>query len=395
MAASAASPEFLSWCCVQGALHPSCVFKETARGCGLGGFATSDIAEGDLIIRVPQAIILTAASAMQSNSVARVLRVAADRGRTVSVEVLLFVHMVEQRDSCSYLRTLSRSFLPCAAAWGDELEQASGSNLHSHAMAMLQALRDEHDFIKEAAPDLPIGMDALLWAFSHYISRRYPSKLTSTSTLELLKGCKQTDYFANHLGNLGAMVPLLDILNHSGERQWLRLEVSANQRFLDVVCNYPVKAGDEILSNYGEGLSNEQLLFSFGFSQEANPHDSVAVRLGGGACTYYIGQDAQGCAVVPRALWEAMQRLLYEEEEDGGELAVGLCEAQALLSLMRTRLGALGGKRKRVRCEGAREAHLRVYLEGQMRIMDATVQLLEDIVDQCEEADDGEEVGEY
>ena len=45
-----------------------------------------------------------------------------------------------------------------------------------------------------------------------------------------------------------------------------------------MVCNYARKKGDELFSNYGL-LSNEKLLFAYGFCIESNPHDSLTLKL--------------------------------------------------------------------------------------------------------------------
>jgi hypothetical protein len=47
-----------------------------------------------------------------------------------------------------------------------------------------------------------------------------------------------------NMGNIGSLVPLLDILNHNHDREWLKFTISSGK--LQVICNHPV----DIVSNY-------------------------------------------------------------------------------------------------------------------------------------------------
>ena len=80
------------------------------------------------------------------------------------------------------------------------------------------------------------------------MSRRYPGHFCQQQVPELDTSLSQTDrdmrsrfeqYRETELGNLGSLVPLLDILNHNYDHDWLRFEYDAE--FLSVICNHPVK----------------------------------------------------------------------------------------------------------------------------------------------------------
>ena len=47
-----------------------------------------------------------------------------------------------------------------------------------------------------------------------------------------------------NMGNIGSLVPLLDILNHNHDREWLKFTISGGK--LQVICNHPV----DIVSKY-------------------------------------------------------------------------------------------------------------------------------------------------
>ena len=96
------------------------------------------------------------------------------------------------------------------------------------------------------------------------------------------------------MGNIGSLVPLLDILNHNHDREWLKFTISSGK--LQVICNHPVDIvsnyfslqirssntflvqGEELYSNYGH-LSNEQLLYAYGYALDNNPYDTYPVKL--------------------------------------------------------------------------------------------------------------------
>jgi hypothetical protein len=55
------------------------------------------------------------------------------------------------------------------------------------------------------------------------------------------------------MGNLGSMVPVLDILNHNSERDWLAFDMESVPGVLRVVCNYPVsEVMDHAIPDRGE-----------------------------------------------------------------------------------------------------------------------------------------------
>ena len=67
------------------------------------------------------------------------------------------------------------------------------------------------------------------------MSRRYPGRFALQPSADSM-----LDPRKESLGdNLGAFVPLLDILNHDDSEEWLKLEVVDND--LLILCNHPVK----------------------------------------------------------------------------------------------------------------------------------------------------------
>lgn len=71
------------------------------------------------------------------------------------------------------------------------------------------------------------------------------------------------------------LYPTLDLLNHSPHTQnfWI---TDANS--LSIICEDVVQPGDEIFNCYG-ARNNGQLLLSYGFALENNPHDAFPLKL--------------------------------------------------------------------------------------------------------------------
>lgn len=72
------------------------------------------------------------------------------------------------------------------------------------------------------------------------MSRRYPSSFgdfESSKEKEMIHPSNTRN--DELLGNHGALVPLLDILNHKSDQSWIRFEVKDYK--LQIICNYPIK----------------------------------------------------------------------------------------------------------------------------------------------------------
>ena len=148
---------------------------------------------------------------------------------------------------------------------------------------------------------------------------------------------------------------------------------------LRVICNYARKKGEELFSNYGL-LSNEKLLFAFGFCIENNPHDSMTLKLmcrntsssntssnssSSSNCSsnnssneqiekidgakvvessgiyYYVGRG--GLEGIPKELWRTLSSLIGEDEDTDHDQPpeVGLEEIQLLHEFITKKLTQL------------------------------------------------------
>jgi SET domain len=272
---------------------------EEDDGCGLGGFAQKDFVVGDVIFAVPLVCLISVTSAYDT-AVTKLVRDAAiafEDSSLVTSELLIWLFMIDQLADPSslyypYLRSLD-SQSPSPLSWPAKLQSAlvgtnistmetSLTSLKRHAQ-FLDSVRQWATLTNRACTFMDtdrFNITTLLWARGHYLARRYPAKFSSENYSESddLKSKNQGDGREEGMMNLGALVPLLDILNHNPEQEWLTFKVVNG--YLNVTCNFPIKKGSEIFSNYGS-LSNEMLLFAYGFCLEGNADDAITLQLMG------------------------------------------------------------------------------------------------------------------
>lgn len=247
----------------------------------------------------------------------------------------------------------------------------------------------------------------LIWARGHYLARRYPGKYTTHQSTRL--SSELTDVMERDMENLGCFIPVLDILNHNSDQDWLSFRIESN-KFL-VLCNYDVSAGSELYSNYGS-LSNEKLLYAYGFLHSKNPYESVAVTLRTGmsegpsdtstVSRYYIA--AGGIAGVPQELWNFLsQASTGDIESDQGEndtsdgdvevgessVEVGIEEMEALcvwltkqiLRLEKSSVECDPILKKYLACNDIRASYVQSYRQSQIGIITTLLTELNDVID--------------
>ena len=80
-------------------------------------------------------------------------------------------------------------------------------------------------------------------------------------------------------GKPAAMLPLIDVANHSFEASAeVRAAVGEGPGAIEMVASRPLRAGDEVTLNYGN-LSNDHFLLDYGFvPQGINKHDTASLR---------------------------------------------------------------------------------------------------------------------
>ena len=230
--------------------------------CGtLGCFANKDFCKGDTIFAIPQEYIFSLFGC-QHTALSKVFIQCCQKIGVIdqiSKELILWINMIAMRGEDStgfhiYFNSLDKC-TPSLLSWDPViLESISETNLGNSLAAasnLLSKYAKLFDTIRQFLPKDCISMfpestfnrTTLSWAYGHYLARRYPLRVAVTP--ENINKTAALDEVIVHkedgLGNLGTIVPLLDILNHDHSENWLDLVVNDKDHKLYVNCNYPVK----------------------------------------------------------------------------------------------------------------------------------------------------------
>lgn len=237
-------------------------FKKSDLCQSYGCFARRDYHIGDIIFEIPQHCLYGFHLIYNSNLTKTIVTTAKriQMENKLFPELILWLHMIEQRSYSSfpffsYFSSLSPQS-PTVDNWPIEyLQVLEGTNLAStiknDLLEGLECLLNEiWESYREIVASIhssarPTNIDwnaniftisAIRWARGQYLSRRYPEKFVNIEAEAL--------DFRNSLpdvcfGKMGVMVPLLDILNHNDEVEWLDFKIHNN--CLQIICNYPVK----------------------------------------------------------------------------------------------------------------------------------------------------------
>lgn len=246
-----------------GGLEIRDTFDENGVSAGLGCFARWDFKRGDVLFTVPQQCIFSVNTA-ESTPFANEIRKFAKKNNKlhlITAELLIWVEMCRQRHLpgskfYTYLNSLTTKE-PTILSWDDHLkDKLLGTNL-SHAV--LQPIIDNiklqsellsscihaqrQNSMSSVFPEYLVPLtdifklEDLIWARGHYLSRRYPGKF-AVNSIGLPRADIDNENREVGLDNLGSLVPLLDILNHRPNKEWLKFEVSSD--CLSVLCNHDV-----------------------------------------------------------------------------------------------------------------------------------------------------------
>lgn len=247
-----------------------------SKECGqsLGCFALKAFHMNDVIFEVPQACIFSLHSLQTSPLTSFITSIITKNAKDIIIsnEFLLWLHMIaekngnmyrtpqsstESKESRENLQTYFQSLSnisPSIISWEEGLLRAlDGTNVGNSINSLQQKIKDYDNLLQlihnwdtvEAEKYIPkaiFNYSALVWAAGHYLSRRYPSSFGDfESNKEKEKELITQSNTRNDelLGNHGALVPLLDILNHKSDQSWIRFEVKDYK--LQIICNYPIK----------------------------------------------------------------------------------------------------------------------------------------------------------
>lgn len=277
---------------------------DLSESCGnsLGAFAKKTFKAGDLLFTVPADAMISMRDVAKSSVVQFTLSALETRDelKSISVEFCLWLFLIEAKfDSHSrfhtYLQSLSDES-PSILSWEPTIQNLlNDTNLSSSLQSLktalegysqvLDNLRSTNTTAKDHLPVEQYNFNNLLWAAGHYLSRRYPFHFASQEESTLPAQFVSLERLPG-LGNLGTLVPCLDILNHSHQKEYLEFDVTSaasitatiQEGDLQVKSKVDVAPGQELFSNYGS-ISNGQLMFAYGYAIANNPHDEFLLKV--------------------------------------------------------------------------------------------------------------------
>lgn len=347
-------------------------------GSGVGCFALKNFNIGDTFFVIPTKCIFSYKNALNT-STTRLVREAAtslNERNKVTKELLIWLTICEEyANDQSFFYPFVKSLdtnTPCPNLWpNDLLDGLIGTNIYKNIIDVNNHLDDIIEFLtrvrkwivvnkkdENALNTQVFNKTTLNWARSHYVSRRYPNHFSGDEIIEDKESMLDTREIG--LSNIGCLCPLLDILNHNSDQDWLNFVVKDSE--LHVICAYPIKKGGEIFSNYGS-FSNEMFLFAYGFTINNNVDDSLTVKLMGNSVdldnagiavpsyigTYYI--KSGGMEGVSESLWKALSIYGWDEgdkninnhdlEGEGEQIEVGIEECELLTEWLNVKLKSL------------------------------------------------------
>ena len=239
----------------QAVLSPSLEFGgcETVRGLYVKPGHTLEA--GAVAASVPRTLLMTRERALEQPS----LSLDGELGSTN----LMALFLLDQRDDDGALWQRYARVLPpnisTTLAWNAEaLAELQASDLAAHAATRARAVARHHEIVSATHPALTPSDWA--WALSMVWSRSHTVDLGS--------------------GRQGALVPLLDLFNGAMVAPTLHAATLERDALVLRVAR-KLTAGEEATVPYGSGrgLPNAQLLMEYGFCEEGNPHDDVALPL--------------------------------------------------------------------------------------------------------------------
>ncbi|KAH7357824.1 SET domain-containing protein [Plectosphaerella cucumerina] len=167
-----------------------------------------------------------------------------------------------------YIRFLPRD-VPVPSTWSaQERRLLQGTSLEVAVKAKISALTGEFEELQEKSRELPYW-DDFLWT---------EAKMTLDDWFLADAWYRSRCLELPHSGE--AMVPVLDLANHSSEATAFYEEnIKTDEVELLLRPGARVNAGEQVTISYGEGKSGAEMLFSYGFIDPARSTDAVTLPL--------------------------------------------------------------------------------------------------------------------
>lgn len=243
------------WCRSKGCLFPRVDIVDSIPGFGGGVVAKEAIPPGIDVVVVPLSLLMNVHSARKAPfwPVCEAMGV-----EFLSDHEVVMTHLVYERNNPAsfwrpYIDSLGVPDVPLLAA-PPVLACIKGTSMHLELTRTQKSLARLAERLRPVAvgrPDLgPCGLPELQWAFGVYASRALTVLWTDDE-------------------QCGSLVPLADLLNHSGGARVEFLTHKETQQF-SIRSLSGTPAGEQVWLNYG-CRSEEKMLLNYGFTERGTP----------------------------------------------------------------------------------------------------------------------------
>lgn len=257
---------FLSWLRENGC-YASKVRLASGLTEGNGVVATQEVAEGELIVKIPQKLMITAQSALEVPAISQLLQsdqlVKSMPNLLVALQLLYERHTQKTSFWAPYLRVLPQTYQTIFYMDIDDLAALRGSPtfLASLRIITTNALQYAHlaKLIKDSEvwPKKVLTYGDWIWAMSALSSRQNPVPIDGKTTLGL--------------------IPFFDMFNHTVTGK-ITSFFNSEDRTLECHAPKSYQPGEQVQIFYGDRPNSDFFLFS-GFVIDDNPHDFFKIQL--------------------------------------------------------------------------------------------------------------------
>ncbi|CAG9533014.1 unnamed protein product [Cercopithifilaria johnstoni] len=256
--------DFMEWVIGNGAQHFGVDIKDCSEGGGKGLFATTDFREDETIICIPVEIIITAGFVAEIPDYCDVFK----RYRLKPFEALVYFFLVEKdRNSkwTPYLKMLPKSFSTPAILHPSLKPEDFPYCLRKQWYVQKNELNMMYEKFVTILTD-STTWENFLWAW-HIVNTRC-----------IYCNNKPHPLIDNIEGDSLAIVPLIDMLNHSNDNQCCAIWDSTLNLYKVVGTRF-IRKGEQIFICYGSH-TNGSLWIEYGFHLKNNICNKVEISLG-------------------------------------------------------------------------------------------------------------------
>ncbi|KAF9882186.1 set domain-containing protein [Colletotrichum karsti] len=237
-------------------------------GCGLGLLVNKELSREEetfdipAVLRIPHELVLSAEAVESCAKVDKNFRQLLDAcGHKTNLKGGVSTPWTE------YVKYLPPQ-VPVTTLWTEqEREMLNGTSLESATAAKIVALTDEFDELRETSEALPFWNE-LFW---------------ESNKVSLIDWARVDAWFRSRCLELPksgeAMVPVLDLANHSAKANAYYEENDKDEVVLLLRPGCRVSPGDEMTISYGDAKSGAEMLFSYGFIDPASVADRITLPL--------------------------------------------------------------------------------------------------------------------